>query len=265
MRLNFREGEYSESEEEVYSDGEEVFEVEEEPTVIEKHQELQTQEGFEADQQTSAKVDVGLRPMQQEMPKEEANPKDLRHLLRRTVSGADIVRGNTKQEAEKPKDLRLLLRRTKSGVSLSGETDAGKRLDARPQLRGFAPLLSEEPTLRNPSLSPRSPRDSMTKATKESRSSPSEDDLTPADKETSQKERARPQLRRIASGSDKEDDEKNNPRLQFRRTVSAPSLKIPNRDRKRLIQCTGKKRIHVREIEPIMGSLNPYDVYDGSK
>ena len=76
---------------------------------------------------------------------------------------------------------------------------------------------------------------------------------------TKEKEKER---RRNAPGSDREDeDKKKDTRFQFRRTVSAPSLFIP-KARKRLIQCVGKKRIHVRETDPIAGSLNYHDVYE---
>lgn len=222
---------------------------------------LQTQEEREGEEQTTTSRDLRqlLRPTQHVAPLKgaENKPKDLRLLLRRTLSGADFTGENIQREAaEKPKDLRLLLRRTQSGVSLTGEGDGDKRTDTRPQLRGLVPALSElgedsRPQSR-PSLSPRSPRDNTAKEEK---------GQGPGGQETKKIEKERPQLRRNTSGSDREDEEKKNPRLQFRRTVSAPSLKI-FRDRKRLIRCAGKKRIHVREIEPVAESLNNCDVYE---
>jgi hypothetical protein len=209
-------------------------------------------------------------PTLQEAPlKDPVSPKDLRYLLRRTVSGIELAQGK-KQEPEKPKDLRLMLRRTQSGVSLTEEGDLDKRPDVRPQLRGPVPALTPQfggescAQLRGPSLSPRPPRENIVKADgvpNEVRCLSTENEQESGAKEKDKKASERSQLRRNTSGSDREDEEKKNPRLQFRRTVSAPSLKIP-RERKRLIHCTGKKRIYIRETDPVAGSLNNHDVYN---
>ena len=170
---------------------------------------------------------------------------------------------------EKPKDLRLLLRRTQSGVSLTEKSDTEKRTDARPQLRGSAPALTPEVVggesraqLRGPCLSPRSARENT--PSKEPLRRPPTETEQGSMEEKDKKTNERPQLRRTTStlgGGDREDEgDKKNPRLQFRRTVSAPSLNVP-RERKRLIHCAGKKRIHVRETDPVAGSLNNHDVY----
>eukprot|EP00026_Physarum_polycephalum_P000350 Phypoly_transcript_00350.p1 GENE.Phypoly_transcript_00350~~Phypoly_transcript_00350.p1 ORF type:complete len:1120 (+),score=308.48 Phypoly_transcript_00350:281-3361(+) len=162
-------------------------------------------------------------------------PKDLRQLLRRTSSAGTPQQ----QEPDKPKDLRFLLRRTPSGVSLTDEGEGDKRLEPRPQLHGPVPSLglsalgsqefSDESRakLRGLSLSPRSPK------LEGSPKSPHENAT---------------------------DEEKKDARSRFRRTVSAPSLNIP-RDRKRLIHCTGKRRIHIRETTPVVASLNNQDVF----
>jgi hypothetical protein len=159
-----------------------------------------------------------------------------------------VTRAGVAQQ-EKPKDLRHLLRRTQSGVSITEESEGDKRPDVRPQLRGPVPSLglsalgsqefSEEShaKLRGLGLSPRSPKL----------------EGSPKGPQTRAPESTR-------GNTDKDDEEKKDPRLRFRRTVSAPALNIP-RDRKRLIHCTGKRRIHIREVDPVAGSLNNTDVY----
>ena len=225
------------------------------------------------DSKTDSKTDLRqlLRPAQETQKKEDEKPKDLRHLLCRTVSGTNLANGPPpKQEEEKPKDLCLLLRRTQSGVSLTNERDAERRADVRPQLRGSAGGAAEidEDTrgqFRAPALSPRSPGGGKVAKAEV----PSKDTLRLSSQESDQKEPKksfeRTLSRRNTSGSDVEDEEKKNPRLQFRRTVSASSLKIPNKERKRLIHCAGKKRVHIRETDPVATSLNNHDVYEGER
>lgn len=293
MKEEAEEEEDEEEDEELEEEGDTDLEVQELKEVIPVY----TEEGkqFSKEEPQTEKPTVSSRPLLRPIiskgaiPQQEEKPKDLRHMLRRSVSGVSLTGGDKETpKEEKPKDLRNMLRRTQSGVSLTSgsvqEEDQVYDFSTRPQLRGptvSVIKLESSETERNRvqkqtlNATNNNNNNNNNTTTNEGtrhllRRSISTASL-PAQGESEQHERKeaiRPPLRRNGTGSlsdnegggDEANDKKKDPRLQFRRTVSAPSLNVL-KSRKRLVRCVGKKRVHVREVEVSAASLNNRDVY----